>query len=89
MEQKSLENHTVTIRDRARIEISGVEAVESFDEESIVLRLAVGRLIIEGSGLHIGELSLGNRVVTADGEILSLLYTGKDERSRGGLFRKK
>lgn len=89
MEEKMLENHSVIIRDRKRIEICGVDAVESFDEEMILLRLPEGRLLIEGSALHIGELSVGNRIVTADGEILSVQYLTKAEKGKGGLFRRK
>ena len=89
MEDKVLENHSVVIRDRKRIEVSGVDAVESFDEEMILLRLAEGRLLIEGNALHIGELSVGNRIVTADGEILSVQYLSRTDKSKGGLFRRK
>ena len=83
------ESHVVVIHDRKSIEISGVESVESFDEEMILLRLAEGKLFIEGVGLHIGELSLGNRNVTADGEIISIQYLSKTEKGRSGLFRRK
>jgi sporulation protein YabP len=89
MEEKVLENHSVVSRDRKRIEVSGVDSVESFDEEMILLRLAEGRLLIEGNALHIGELSVGNRMVTADGEILSVQYLSRAEKNKGGLFRRK
>ena len=89
MDEKALEKHAVVIRDRKRIEVSGVDDVESFDEDMIVLKLAEGRLLIEGNALHIGELSVGNRIVNADGEIISVQYLSKSDKSRGGLFRKK
>jgi sporulation protein YabP len=89
MDEKAIDKHAVIIHDRNRIEISGVDDVESFDEEMIVLKTAEGRLLIEGSGLHIGELSVGNRTVRAEGEIVSLQYITKSERGRGGLFKKK
>ena len=89
MDGKAVDKHAVVIHDRKSIEISGVDEVESFDEEMIVLKLAEGRLVIEGNGLHIGELSVGNRTVSSDGEIVSLQYISKSEKSRGGLFRKK
>ncbi len=86
-EEKRL--HSIVIRQRKEIEISGVEAVDSFDEEMIALRLETGRLLIEGTGLHIGELSLDSHRVTAEGEIISLLYTEREEKTKGGLFRKR
>ena len=81
--------HSIVIRERKEIEISGVVSVDSFDEEAITLRLEAGRLLIEGSGLHIGELSLENHRVTAEGEIISLLYTEREEKARGSFFRRK
>lgn len=81
--------HSIVIRERNTIQISGVVEVDSFDEEAIVLKLAEGKLIVEGRGLHIGELSLDSQRVTADGEIISLLYTDRDEKMRSGLFRRK
>ena len=81
--------HSVTIRERRSIEISGVTAVDSFDEEMISLRLEVGRLTVEGIGLHIGELSLDTQRVTAEGEITALIYTEREEKGRGGLFRRR
>ena len=83
------DSHSVVIRERRAIEISGVVSVDSFDEEAIVLRLSEGRLLIEGSGLHIGELSLDSHRVTADGEIISLLYTEREEKGKSGLFRRR
>ncbi len=80
--------HSIVIRERKKIEISGVESVDSFDEEMIALRLEVGRLIVEGSGLHIGELSLDTHRVTAEGEIISVLYTEREEKGKG-LFRRR
>ena len=83
------ETHSIIIRDRNMIEISGVTGVDSFDEETIALKLADGRLIVEGRNLHIGELSLDSHRVTADGEIISLLYTDREEKIKGGLFRRR
>ena len=80
--------HSIVIRERRSIEICGVESVDSFDEEMIALRLEVGRLIVEGSGLHIGELSLDSHRVTAEGEIISVLYTEREEKGKG-LFRRR
>lgn len=89
MDENRLGSHTVLIRDKKRIEISGVDAVESFDREMIVLRLAEGKLLIEGESLEIGELSVGNRIVTADGEIQSIQYLAGTGKGRSGIFRRK
>ena len=87
--EEKREAHSIVIRERNAIEISGVIGVDSFDEEAIALKLADGRLIVEGRGLHIGELSLDSHRVTADGEIISLLYTDREEKIKSGLFRRR
>ena len=89
IDEKTLDKHSVTIRARKQIEVSGVEEVESFDEEMIMLKISEGRLLIEGIGLRIGELSVGNHIVNAEGEIISIQYLAKSDKSKGGIFRRK
>ena len=89
MDVKNLTSHGVVIRDRRQIEISGVEAVESFDDEMISLIISEGKLTIEGSGLRIGELSVGNQNVTAEGEIYAVQYHLKAEKVKSGIFRRR
>ena len=50
--------HKLTLEERTKLSVSGVEEVESFDDDRIELRTVRGRLMITGEGLHIGKLSL-------------------------------
>ena len=50
-------NHTITITQRKCAEICGVNAILSFDESYIALDTALGRLVIEGEGLRVENLS--------------------------------
>ena len=50
--------HHLILEDRERLTVSGVEEVESFDENTIVMETAQGVLIVRGEGLHIEKLSL-------------------------------
>ena len=59
--------------------MSGVEEVESFDENSIVLSTVRGGLEVQGEGLHIEKLSLDGGDLKVEGEIEALTY----EESRG------
>ena len=58
--------HNIILEDRSHLSVSGVEDVDSFDDRQIVVRTEKGSLILRGSGLHIGKLSLetGELVVT-------------------------
>lgn len=77
--------HKIVLVDRRRLEITGVEEVESFDENTIIMSTNSGNLIVRGEGLHIETLSLDGGALKVDGEVESLTYedTGGD---KGGLW---
>ena len=76
-------SHRIMLEEREQLVISGVEEVESFDENTILLTTAQGALEIQGEGLHIEKLSLDGGDLRVEGRVNALLY--EDEgRSRGG-----
>ncbi|NCC69265.1 MAG: sporulation protein YabP [Clostridia bacterium] len=77
--------HHVIIENRTVLSVSGVEEVESFDENSIVMYTGNGTLVVHGEGLHIEKLSLDGGDLKVEGNIDSLSY--EDEgREKGGLL---
>ena len=66
--------HHVIMEDRAKLSVTGVEDVISFDETEIITRTAQGNLIIRGTGLHIGKLTLDSGEVSVDGMVRELCY---------------
>ena len=72
--------HRVELDGRERLIVSGVDDVDRFDENEIVMTTSAGTLIVTGESLHIGKLSL-------DGRIDSLLYEDADRPSGGLLSR--
>ena len=78
-------SHRVILEEREQLVISGVEEVESFDENTILLTTAQGALEIQGEGLHIEKLSLDGGDLKVEGRVNALVY-GEENRSRGGLF---
>ena len=77
--------HRITLDQRRRLTVSGVEEVESFDENTIVMDTAQGMLIVRGEGLHIEKLSLDGGDLKVEGMVESLTYE-EDRRGRGGFF---
>ncbi len=77
--------HSLTLEDRRHLTISGVEDVERFDETIIILSTAQGALTVQGSGLHIEQLSLNGGDLKVEGLIESLSYEDRVEQA-GGLF---
>ena len=78
-------NHHIILEEREQLVVSGVEEVERFDENTILLTTAQGALEIQGEGLHIEKLSLDGGDLKVEGRVNALLY-GEENRPRGGLL---
>ena len=76
--------HCVRLEGRQKLSVSGVEEVERFDENRIVLATAQGDLIILGEDLHIEQLSLDGGELRVLGRVDSLSYEAP--REKGGFF---
>ena len=83
-----MENHIITIDNRERITITEVADIDNFDEEEIRANLISGGLIVKGKGLHIQMLDLADGKAVITGEINSLVYTQKKDKSEKSLLRK-
>ena len=77
--------HHIILEEREQLSISGVEEVESFDENTILLTTAQGALEIQGDELHIEKLPLDGGDLKVEGRVNALIY-GEENRSRGGLL---
>ena len=73
--------HKLTLEDRGRLNLTGVNEVESFDENAIVLDTTCGTLVVQGTGLHLQSLSPEGGQVRVDGQVDSLTY---EDRMPGG-----
>lgn len=73
--------HSLSLEDRKKLSISGVERVDSFDEHEIVMLTSGGNLIIRGNELHMGKLDLVSGDASVSGTIIELCY---EEATRSG-----
>jgi sporulation protein YabP len=80
-------SHSLTLENRRSLTISGVEDVERFDETAIVLSTGQGMLTVQGSGLHIEQLSLDGGELKVEGLILALSYEEPQEPGSGFFAR--
>lgn len=76
--------HRLSLDNRAKLTLTGVEDVERFDEEEIVMSTSAGALIIKGQELHIEKLSLDGGEIHVTGRVDSLSYEA--QHSSGGFF---
>ena len=77
--------HHVILEEREQLAVSGVEEVESFDENTIVMYTSRGTLVVRGENLHIEKLSLDGGDLKVEGTIDSLSYE-ESRRDRGSLL---
>ena len=81
--------HTVTVENRRRMVLSGVNDVESFNEAEVAVVTACGRLTVLGQGLHIVKLSLDEGQIVVEGLLEAMEYDDLAPKQRGGLFGKR
>lgn len=80
-------DHHVILEGRASLSVSGVEEVESFDENAIVMRTSLGTLVVRGEELHIEKLSLDGGDLRVEGMVDSLTYEDDGGPRAGFLAR--
>lgn len=81
--KQTVKAHSLSMDDRCRLTVTGVDDVESFDEATIVINTSQGNLIVRGSGLHIGKISLDVGELKVEGMITDLSY---EEKAQSGGF---
>lgn len=89
MENKTLP-HSLILEEKAKLSISGVTDVDTFDETKIILFTEDDTLEVEGSDLHIQKLNVSDGEMLIEGEFDSIIYTGKEHyQAKGkGLFKR-
>lgn len=76
--------HKLSLNERRELTMTGVSEVVSFEENAVVLRTALGTLIVQGSELKLKTLSLEGGQVAVDGSVSALIY----EEPRSGGWRR-
>lgn len=74
----------LTLDDRRRLSVTGVQDIESFDESTVVLHTNRGILMVRGQELHLRQLSVDGGQVAVEGLIDALIY--EETRKEGGFW---
>jgi sporulation protein YabP len=75
--------HSLVVSGRKHLVLEGVLHVNSFDEVEINLETNMGMLILKGEGLHITQLSLETKTLTAEGHFTSFQYMENRGKNKG------
>lgn len=82
-------NHGISINERKLIYITGVNKIESFDEEEFLLETNMGYLAIKGCGLEIVRLDTKDGIVSIKGTVNSFAYFEDMKKSnKSSVFEK-
>lgn len=71
-------DHLVSLRNRKRMDMTSVKAIERFDQEEFVVKTSQGQLIIRGEELRIVHLDVDKGLLTLEGEVKLLQYDDED-----------
>ncbi len=80
--------HNVILEDRKNLTITGVQDIDSFDEQMVVAFTDQGELTVRGYNLHVGKIDVESGELYVQGEIESLAYADPQPQRGGGLFGK-
>ena len=80
--------HQIILDNRKNLSVSGVENIESFDDNTIILITSMGELTIRGTELHITKSNVETGELIMDGSITDLIYTERvpKKETSGKLF---
>ena len=76
--------HRLTLDERRRLTVTGVEEVVSFHEEEVAVRTVKGLLVARGEGLKVDKLEKTSGELTVSGLVTELCY--ETENTASGFF---
>lgn len=83
---RSTQPHGLTLESRQKAVVTGVESVDSFNEQMVVLATTAGTLTLLGAQLHVSRLNLEDGQLLVEGEIDALEYDDRRAAGRGSLL---
>jgi sporulation protein YabP len=81
--------HSLNIINREQVTVQGVLAVDSFDDEEIILETDLGTLTLRGEELHIKQLDLETGRLSVEGFVNVCIYSAPRQRGGGRPTRGK
>ena len=81
--------HNLILKERSQLSITQVKDVDTFDERKIILLTDDDVIEIEGENLHIQKLDVISGDLMIEGDIISIIYSGKNYTDKNKSFFKK
>jgi len=85
MEEKKIQGmHNLIMENRAKLNLTGVKDIHSFDDEVVLIETELGILTIKGLDLKMNKLNLDNSELSIEGKIIALVYSENEVGKKGG-----
>ena len=80
----------IIMESRKKLSISGVEDVDSFNENEVIVYTNMGLVEVKGSEIHMNKLSLDVGEIILEGQFDSVIYVDDDHaaKQKKGIFSK-
>lgn len=78
--------HRLVLEERKRLTMTAVSEVISFEEDGVVLKTALGTVVIQGRGLKLRTLAPDSAQMEVEGTITAIAY--EEPRERRGWARR-
>ena len=89
MDEKRTESrHNMIMKGREVLSATGIEDVDSFDDDKVVAYTTEGQMTIKGAELKINRLSVENGELEVQGIIDSIEYQDSHKSGGGGIWGK-
>ena len=70
----SIKKHGIIISGRKSATLTGIESIDGFDDQSIVMKTVADVLSIQGSELHVDKFDASTGDMTVSGNIDAVVY---------------
>ena len=77
--------HNLILEERGSLTVTGVEDIDSFDDQTVVIYTGLGELTVRGNQLHIERIDLQAGELELQGQVYALTYADQPA-VRGGFF---
>ena len=87
MDEKIVQS--LLLENKETLNVTGVEGVDNFNDETVLLLTNKGRLTIKGERLNISKLNVDEGKLIVKGDINSLIYSEYEgQREKASLIKK-
>ena len=78
----------ILLKDRKKLEISGIKKIESLNKEEFLINTKQGMLLVKGTNLEMQQLDTEKGNLWINGTVNIIEYMDKDKKEKEGFFSK-